>query len=341
MPTPFSRRQWSGVVLLALAILALSQSASGTTSPPSTGVHVASVQAGGSLLPSSVSPFGSPTTPPTVTYYNLTVVTHPSKCLIYVSLASYTNGTWNQSMTPGDHQIVAPLCPGEAFVSWSTTAGTLNSTNLTTALLDVVSNGTLVATYGFGYNVTFDETGLVLGTSWTVTLGPNPQTQSITQIVFGAANGTLHYQITPFQDYAAKYSGSVTVHGADVTVDVTFTSLLYTTSFSETGLPAETRWSVTYNGTRDFSVSSVINFAEVNGTYTFSIWNISGYSVNVTSGQVTVSGNTHEILLHFSPVTNSPQPLPIWVVYSIVGGVAGTVIVVGTVFLVYRKAKGP
>lgn len=335
---------WLGVALVcfAVSVLLVPQPASGSSTDtlavthvahPSLQLHAAPVLAARPALRLSSGPEAS--------QFNLTVITRPSRCTVEVSGAYYSNGTLNSSMTPGYHLIQAQLCFNEAFVSWSSTAGTLNSTTQISATLDVESNGTLTATYAYGYNVTFNETGLVLGTPWTVTLSGNPETQSINQIVFGAANGTYSYSITLVPDYVAKYSGTLSVSGAPVTVQVKFTSILYTTTFQEVGLPAETQWSVTFNGTRDFSLSPALSFAEVNGSYSFTIWSVSGYSANRTSGSVTVGGHNQTVLLRFSQTTPSSS-FPAWETYTLVGGVPAAIAVIGAgVYLVNRRKTPP
>ncbi|EQD43571.1 hypothetical protein B1B_13753, partial [mine drainage metagenome] len=52
---------------------------------------------------------------------------------------------------------------------------------------------------------------------------------------------------------------------------------VYTVSFSETGLPGGTPWSVTLNGSTQSSTTNVIAFSESNGTYGYTIVDVSGW----------------------------------------------------------------
>lgn len=75
------------------------------------------------------------------------------------------------------------------------------------------------------YSVTFSESGLPSGKSWSVTLDGNGVTQSSTTstITFAEPNGTYGYTIGTVKGYTASpSSGSVTVNGASAAVSVTF-----------------------------------------------------------------------------------------------------------------------
>ena len=67
----------------------------------------------------------------------------------------------------------------------------------------------------------------------------------------------------------------------------------YSITFSESGLPSGTHWSVNVNGTSDSTTSSTIVFnVPTNGTYAYSIGVVSGYIASAESGTINVnSGN--------------------------------------------------
>jgi len=280
-------------------------------------------------------------TPAVVTLYNITFVTNPATCSIHLGLQTYFSGQWANNTTAGEHSIRAESCAGEAFASWNSTAGVLGSKFLNSTTLDVSSNGTLTANYVNGYNVTFNETGLLPGTAWTVNLTTNvsttTQTGSTNFIVFVEANGTFSYTIARFTIWAAKDSGTVNVTGANVTVDINFTSIVYDVRFEAVGLPfPPTHWSITLNGTRDFSPGPFMTFAQVNGTYTYSIWTVTGFHSNITGGSVVVSGRQQNITIGFSQNTTSTAGLPAWEPYAIGGGVA-IVVIAGAAFIFTRR----
>jgi hypothetical protein len=75
------------------------------------------------------------------------------------------------------------------------------------------------------YTVTFAETGLGLGGSWSVTLNSVPQSSTATSIPFtGLVAGSYSFLVTASGYTANPASGSVTVANTNVTKAITFTS---------------------------------------------------------------------------------------------------------------------
>lgn len=90
----------------------------------------------------------------------------------------------------------------------------------------------LVATWT--YNVTFSESGLPAGTSWTAYLNGSTSTGTTNEsassttdtITFFEPNGTYAFALTNASGYGAnETSGNVTVAGLPATVQLTFTHL--------------------------------------------------------------------------------------------------------------------
>ncbi len=156
------------------------------------------------------------------------------------------------------------------------------------------------------YSVTFEESGLVSGAAWSVTLGgvqepavaPSP-------ITFAQPNGTYSYSVTPVPGYTTAYQGQVDVLG-NTTVFVTFELFTYAATFRETGLPSGTSWSVNLNGSIEKSNSTTITFHSLaNGSYEFSVAGVSGYTANDTAGTILVNGSSVTAAINF--VANQPS----------------------------------
>ncbi len=64
----------------------------------------------------------------------------------------------------------------------------------------------------------------------------------------------------------------------------------YNVTFSESGLTGGTMWSVTLGGSTLSSTTTTIVFSEQNGTYSFTVGSVTGYSPSPASGSVTVNG---------------------------------------------------
>jgi hypothetical protein len=153
-----------------------------------------------------------------------------------------------------------------------------------------VTEPTLVYT-AWVYSVTFAESGLPPSTSWSVILNGTNQTSSGPSIVFSEPNGTYLYHLGIVPGYGPTPSmGSVTVSGAAQSIPIAFVRGTFTVTFTETGLPGGTHWSVTLNGTTQTTTMASMAFTVPNGTYSFSIPTIAGYYISPSYGAVVVNG---------------------------------------------------
>ena len=160
------------------------------------------------------------------------------------------------------------------------------------------------------YTVTFTESGLPSGTSWSVTLGGSTESSTTSTIIFSEPNGTYAYTIADVPGWhqtTLPYTGSVTVNGAAVPEPtLAFTQVTYTVTFTESGLPSGTSWSVTVGGSTVPSTTSTITFTEGNGTYAYTIVDVAGWHQPTLpyTGSLTVSGAAvPEPTLVFTQVT--------------------------------------
>ena len=141
------------------------------------------------------------------------------------------------------------------------------------------------------YSVEFLETGLPVGTGWSVTFNGSTSSSSGPTITFTAPNGTYPFSVGPVPGYSPNpQSGSLTVNGAPITQTISWTQAAYSVDFTESGLPTGTSWSVTFNGATSSSSNPTISFTAPNGTYPFSVGPVPGYSPNPQSGSLTVNG---------------------------------------------------
>ncbi len=197
------------------------------------------------------------------------------------------------------------------------------------------------------FDVTFSETGLAAGTSWSVTLGGNTFSWTSATIVFSEANGTYSFSVAAVGSATpTPASGSVTVAGAPLTKTVTFASSTPPTSydvvFTETGLPAGTSWSVALGSTTLSSTTPTVTFSEPNGTYPFTVGSVSGDTAAPASGSIGVSGATAAQTIQFTSTAktggstpNTVLGLPALTAYAILG-IVGLLVVVAIVALLLR-----
>ncbi len=142
------------------------------------------------------------------------------------------------------------------------------------------------------YNVTFTESNLPPGSTWSVNLGNGSSFSSTNSVIkFDAFNGTYFYTISSNTQYSAfPSSGNFTVQGGSVSISILFKLVSYTLSFTETGLAVSTMWSVTVNGVSESSYTNTIDFNETNGVYNFVVNVVPGYSASPSSGTVSING---------------------------------------------------
>ncbi len=101
--------------------------------------------------------------------------------------------------------------------------------------------------------------------------------------------------------------GSINAYNfVNAQLNLTVTPASYLVSFTESGLPSGTSWSVTFNGNTQSSAGTVMNFSAQNGTYSYSVSPVSGYSASPSSGSVVLNGAPQSVSVTFSTNTSSP-----------------------------------
>lgn len=165
------------------------------------------------------------------------------------------------------------------------------------------------------YTVTFTETGLTSGTSWSVTFAGTTTPSTTTTDVFTAANGSFPFTVAAVTGYTVSpSSGSVDVQGGPAGQAILFTPVStpppakYSVTFTESGLASGTSWSVTLAGSTLTSTTATIVFSEPNGTYTFTVGTVTGYTASPASGSVPVSGASASQAVAFTASQGSSPP---------------------------------
>ncbi len=193
------------------------------------------------------------------------------------------NGTYGYSITP--------------IAGWRTSPLT-GSITVAGGPADVIVPYTVVT-----FPVTFVVHGLPAGEPWSVTIGSVKSTTSASSLPLVEPNGTYSYLVGPESGWTLPhFRGNFTVAAQPVTVWLNWTQVIYNVTFHETGLLAGTSWSVTLNGSTGTSMVTTIHFALPNGTYSYTVHPVTGYTPNVLSGSVQVKGDTP-----FVPITWAPS----------------------------------
>jgi len=177
------------------------------------------------------------------------------------------------------------------------------------------------------YSVTFSESGLPSGTSWSVTFNGVTRTSSAPRIMFYATSGSYPFSVGALTGYlVTPTQGTITTTPGGSTANILFQPI-YTVTLNESGLASGTPWTAVFGGVERTSATTSITFSVTAGTYAFQVPSVTGYTVSPSSGSVTVSGG-YTLLVTFTAVppttyavTLSEGGLPTGAVWSAtVGG---------------------
>ena len=187
---------------------------------------------------------------------------------------------------------------------------------------------TVYVQFRWSYNINFKETGLPANSNWKINIA---NTSMESKGIFNTIYATMaNYSVPEFNDtwyysfsasapggyFAHPSIGSIQVTGHNVSVAVTFSSSTpsgyYFLNFTEVGLTdlsPGTQWYVTLNGSTGSSTTNTVTFSVLNGTYSYIVGNLTGYTSSPSSGTLTVSGSSIVQTVKFSPAVTAP---PVW-----------------------------
>jgi nitrous oxidase accessory protein NosD len=187
------------------------------------------------------------------------------------------------------------------------------------------------------HTAVFLETGLPEGSNWTVDFNGTLYRSNSSSITINATTGVFtpfEYSIPNVGDYAATpASGTGEMGDGFVLVSVTFAVPTYSLTLSETGLPAGTFWAAVIDG-QSFNGSEPSFRVDLpNGTYTYTVDPVAGYTRSAAAGDVTISGAAVSVNVSFVKftflVTWIESGLPSGTMWSVTFG-PGTAVGVGT-----------
>ncbi|MDA8054215.1 MAG: hypothetical protein M0Z77_01015 [Thermoplasmatales archaeon] len=210
----------------------------------------------------------------------------------------------------------------------------LNKKLVLTFLIVTVMLGSMFLTSAYAavppYSASYTETGLPTGSTFTVSLANATKIATSTPTAAGSAatisglyNGTYVLSAAATPGTGHKYSGliwnlpSSTIVGISGAYAGTVTfSEEFLLNFTESGLASGTAWNVLVGSTKYSSSKSYLDINELNGTYSYSVLGISGYSVTPLSGSIVLNGGNVSVPLAYSAtgetftVTFSESNLP-------------------------------
>jgi hypothetical protein len=153
----------------------------------------------------------------------------------------------------------------------------------------------------------FNNGGSVNGNPWSVSVNGVMKASSADLISFeeefSSGGTTFSYSSWSTGYSSSSGSGSVELEPSNSisTISISFYSTAsYTVTFSESGLPSDTQWTVDVAGKLKSSTGTSISFTEPNGVFGFSVSASNSYNPSPSSGSITVSGNSFTKGISFS-----------------------------------------
>lgn len=192
------------------------------------------------------------------------------------------------------------------------------------------------------YKLVFDEIGLPDGHTWYVSVGGQNSSSSTGNVTFYETNGTYSFMVTsPAGYFASPSTGHIAVRGSLVYREIAFASSpngFYFVNFTEKGLSESVQWSVTMDSLESTSSNGTVSFSMVNGTYSFVVNGVAGYSVRPSAGAITVAGSSITRIVDFTPA-GSNSLLNQYIVPIVVIAVALLVAMVVLFVILPRRRK--
>ena len=201
---------------------------------------------------------------------------------------SLSNGTYTYSISSTNPEYV-PTVSSASF--------TVNGANIDVSVVFIEH-----------LTVTFTESGLPSGVKWFANVSGQASQNSITStIAYSLINGTYSYTVQYWNTtyFVNPSSGTFTINGVNIQINVTFSLGSFKVTFTESGLPSSTMWYANVTSHSSLSGTSASLFKNLsNGSYTYTISTSDKlYSPSPSSSSFTVSGAPLTITITFSLVT--------------------------------------
>lgn len=178
----------------------------------------------------------------------------------------------------------------------------LSSTNLTVEVLFHYS--------GPVQSVQFNELGLPFQQLWSVTVGNETLNSTGGYLIFHLPESYYNFTVGPVPGYTADpRNGSFNLSTSRANFTIDWSPTLYPVSFTEVGLPAGTSWTVSLGGTTylNHSTTNQLTVWAPNGTYHYTVGQVSGYSAAPSNGSLVLNGSGATELILFSKLPAPSQ----------------------------------
>jgi hypothetical protein len=224
-----------------------------------------------------------------------------------LAISSKRSGISSSVVSPSDAEssFASAIAPNPVILflsngTWNYSIGNLSGyrENTVPSFGTVVMSGSPIAEptahyQAVTYALTFAETGLPLGKTWTTSLNGQRHSATNQLITFTEPNGSFDYVVAAPAGYVITGmapSGELSVTGAAVTYYLQVTpGSTHTLTFDERGLPKQQPWCVNLSGWESCSTGSTDLYKNLTtGSYAYQVVPMSGQLVTAKLGKTTV-----------------------------------------------------
>ncbi|MGC8506093.1 MAG: hypothetical protein ACP5NK_05230 [Thermoplasmata archaeon] len=228
----------------------------------------------------------------------------PSTSLWSVALVG-SNGTYTQQSL-GANPITFSVPNGTYyynFISNSNTTGFFSSLRSGYVAVNGSSLFRSIPFIPVSHTVTFVEKGLPKGSAWSIDInGISFNSSGYGTVQTSLLNGTYFYAVLPFYGFSASNrSGSFNINGNNIVINITFVHNLYPVTFSISGLPASTNWTIVI-GNSVYTLHGNSTFYLPNGTYIYylgEVTNVYTYYPFASGGYFIIIGAAKPIVISY------------------------------------------
>jgi DNA-binding beta-propeller fold protein YncE len=183
------------------------------------------------------------------------------------------------------------------------------------------------------FTAKFSEYGLITGTKWYISIDGGTYSSANSTLLVSLQNQTYNYILESIAGFTtSEYTGSFTISGSGINETVIWSQVLYKVTFTETGLPQGTTWSIDFDNTTKSSLSNIIVFDVPNGTFSYIVGTEHGFKL-VYGNNVTVNGSSLSQNINFVRIPSNTT------YYIIIGSVAGAIVFAGAILFMIRRKR--
>ncbi|MHB8360838.1 MAG: hypothetical protein ACYDAO_09050 [Thermoplasmataceae archaeon] len=208
----------------------------------------------------------------------------------------------------------------------------------------ITSTNVPLSTANSRYNVLFNVTNYIKGTTWYLNITGQSSSGPITANTYTVNNlraGAYSYTIQNTNKTYSAINGSFSTTQTNTVVQITFIKSTYAVKFTESGLPTGVTWYVNITGqtaSGPINAGSSFSISLTNGTYTYKIAT-TDKNYSASGNSFTVNGKSSTQSISFTKASTSPLPSFNDGTYILIGAVVAVVGIGAAAALIFKRKR--